>query len=453
MGFKGKGRNVSILKQLAAFVCEARGEDFSASVRATARLHAADAILARFAGQRMLEGRHITALTAGGGVDAELAALSALVRVTECDDIHLLSGATPSSVSVPIALGLMREFDCDPARFESAFFVGTELMVRFAMALGGANVFYRGVWPTRTGAPLCVAATAARMMGLPQEQTANALSLAALMSARQSGRFSAEPSGRWILLMGAIRDGLLAVRAAAAGFSADRDVLEGDWLNRVFNVQAESAQLTKNPGESSVYAQMSMKPYCTARQALPAAEAMLELVDEGLDVASVRKIEIRAPSAYLQMISTPLNPAVRASTYVSAAGQVALAARNPRALYDVERKSALEDTAVIEFAKLCTVTSAPELDALYPAQWPAEIIVTATTGEARKLMTDPRGSPARPLGAADVLEKARRIFGFLDIHPSHADALMKMSLEGFEDQAALGALAAKFWSGELAAVR
>jgi len=49
---------------------------------------------------------------------------------------------------------------------------------RLGMAVGGAKVLYQGLWPTRTCATLGAAATAARVWGLTEPQTRNALALA-----------------------------------------------------------------------------------------------------------------------------------------------------------------------------------------------------------------------------------------------------------------------------------
>ncbi len=62
-------------------------------------------------------------------------------------------------------------------------------MTRLGVAIDGARVLYRGLWPTYFTAPLGAAAIASRMMHLSEEQTAHALSLALMLSAGRSGRF------------------------------------------------------------------------------------------------------------------------------------------------------------------------------------------------------------------------------------------------------------------------
>ena len=57
-------------------------------------------------------------------------------------------------------------------------------------------------------------------------------------------------------------------------------MLEGDWLEKAMGVPCDVQELVSNLGRTSVFPQLSLKPYCTSRQALPGAEAMRALVGE-----------------------------------------------------------------------------------------------------------------------------------------------------------------------------
>ena len=155
--------------------------------------------LARMAGEATTEGRELLKVfTRESRVEA-IAAAAGLVRLTEMDDIHIESTTTPSSVTVPVALGLAAQGAGSPADLESSLYVGTELVVRFGLAMDGSRSLMKGVWPTRAAAALGACATAARMLGLTREQAHEALSLALTMSAGRGGPFVQSPSGRWVL--------------------------------------------------------------------------------------------------------------------------------------------------------------------------------------------------------------------------------------------------------------
>jgi len=439
---------VSLLNCLATFVTTASARNLPALDRVILRRHAADVIVARIAGEHTREGRAVSQLFPGGGGVDSIAGLCALVRLTEVDDIHIASCTTPSSVAVPVALGIAAEAGCDPERLESAIWAGTELIVRLGKAIDGARVLYKGLWPTRTGATIGAAATAARVWGLTTGQTADALSLAAMTTAGRTGKFKGEPSGRWIVFEAAVADGIKAAAAARAGFIGDPDLLERAWLEGSLGVPVDTSQLTDGLGQASVYPELSLKPYCTARQALSAAEAMRGLMAEGLDPASIVRIVIRVPTAYAGMVAQKLDPAIRASSYVSAAGQVAVAALAPDALYDVERASVLSDPRILRLSQLATVEADTAFDPGFPKTWPAELIVETTGATFRRTVTDPAGAPGNRIDDAGLLVKSRNVLGHVGRRDA-ADAVLDLSRRAFDEGDAANAFARLLVSGHV----
>jgi 2-methylcitrate dehydratase PrpD len=247
--------------------------------------------------------------------------------------------------------------------------------------------------------------------GLGRNETRNAMSLAVMLTAGRTGRFSGEPSGRWILFAHAVATGVRAASAARAGFKGDLTVLDGDWLARSLGVPVDLAVLTRDLGRTSVLPQLSLKPYCTARQALPGAEAMRALVARGLDPAAIESFAIKAPAAYVGMISQKLDPAIRSSAFTSGPANVAIAALDPGSLYDIERTRALADARIAALAAKGTVVADTELDALYPARWPARLEVRTADGTLRHEVLEPLGDPANPMSDAALAEKARHVLG------------------------------------------
>ncbi len=437
---------MSLLYQLASFVATASARDLPALDREILRLHAADVIVARIAGAHTSEGRAVSQLYPGGRGAGSIAGLCALVRLTEIDDIHIGSCTTPSSVAVPVAMGIGAETGCDPERLESAIWAGTELIVRLGKAIDGARVLYKGLWPTRTGATIGAAAAAARVWGLTTEQTVHALSLAAMTTAGRTGKFKGEPSGRWIVFEAAVADGIKAAAAAQAGFSGDPDLLEGKWLEGALGVPVDTSQLTDGLGHTSVYPELSLKPYCTARQALSAAEAMRGLMAEGLDPETIVRIVIRVPTAYAVMVGQKLDPAIRASSYVSAAGLVAVAALAPGALYDVERASVLGDPRILRLSQLATVEADTAFDPGFPNIWPAELVVETTEATLRRTVTDPAGAPGNRIDDAGLLFKSRNVLGHFGRRDT-ADVVLDLSRCAFAQQDAANAFARLLVSG------
>jgi 2-methylcitrate dehydratase PrpD len=423
--------------------------DLPARDRTILRRHMTDVVAARFAGAACPEGRAVAALCPQGEGADRVAGLAALVRLTETDDIHISSCTTPSSVAVPVALGLAAQTPCGPAQLESAIFVGTELIVRLGLAIGGADVLYQGLWPTRTGATLGAAAVACRIWGLSEAQTRHALSLAAMLTSGRTGRFLGEPSGRWFIFAAAVAAGIRAASAARCGFTGDPAVFDASWLERSLGVPVDVQKLVGNLGGTSVFPELSLKPYCTSRQALPGAEAMRALVARGLDPASIISFAIKVPSAYAPMISQQLDVGVRASAYVSGAGLAAIAALDPSSLYDVERTSVLTNPDITELARKGEITADPELDRLYPARWPARIEVRTSSSTLHHEVIEPIGDPGNPLSDREFEDKLRRVL----THAGRADTVdevLKVSANAFESEASVSAVSRVFVDGRTA---
>ena len=304
---------------------------------------------------------------------------------------------------------------------------------------------YQGIWPTRTGAPLAAAAVACRMWGLDETKTAHALSLALMMTPSRIARFTGALSGRWVLFAAAVGDGIRAAEAARAGFSGDPTLLDGPWLANNLGVPVDLTQLTADLGSGSIYPELSLKPFCTSRQALSATDALRGLLADGLDPASIESIRVRVPSAYAAMISTRLDPAVRATSYVSAGAQMALAAFAPEHLYDVERANILEDSRVQRLAGLVRVEADPALDSYFPKQWPAEIEVRTAQGPRKARVLDASGDPGRRLDDAALEAKAASVLAHLGLR-DRAPGLIALGSKAATDAAACRELAKVFVS-------
>src|SRR4029079_5967444 len=130
--------------------------------------------------------------------------------------------------------------------------------------------------------PLGTAAIASRLLRLNEEQTAHALSLALMLSAGRSGRFHGALPGRSVILAMAAGHGIRAAQAAKDGVGGDPALLDGAWLRDAQGVDAKPNVLTSGLGSGSVYREMTIKPFCSAKQAIAAIEATMSIVDGGV---------------------------------------------------------------------------------------------------------------------------------------------------------------------------
>lgn len=391
------------ISELATFAACASG----AAHRERLALHAADGVLALLAGARTGEGRALLALhmrhERSGLALASVQA--ALMRHTELDDIHRPTAVTATAIALPAALLLAA--GAKSADLGDALFVGQAVAVCVARAMGGARLLERGLWPSFLVAPVGAAAAAGRMLGLPPARMQHALALALAQTPRAPGKSTGERPGRWLLFGQAVRAGCLAALAAQDGIDGDPALLSGAWLAGVGGV--EPADNMQAPG--GVTDALSIKPHCSAKQALAAIEGLRRVLARGVAADAIEAIELRVPSAYAAMLQREPAQAGRLASLVNASWQLALTAYRPELLDDVVRLPLPEDAALTRLAARVDVVADPALDPLYPECWPARVVVTTSGAQHDELVVDSPGDPALRFDAEQLLHKARRVLG------------------------------------------
>jgi 2-methylcitrate dehydratase PrpD len=370
---------------------------------------------------------------------------AATIRLSEIDDIHLPSCTTPSAVAVAVALSLAAHADrFDPVQVASAIWAGTEVMTRMGEAVRGPDILYRGVWPSCFAAPLSAAATAARMGGLDARQTADALSLALMLTTRGTGRPHGSPSGRWVMFGVAVAAGLSAVAAVRAGYRGDPGLLDGNGFEDSWGFALDRDHLAAASLAHSVYPALSTKPFCSAKQSIAAVEALRAILASGIAPGAIAAVRVRVPPAYAGMIALKAQDQVRTTTLVSAARQLALLAHDPARLYDVDRGVAVTDPAVLAFEAKVEIVADADLAQYYPLNWPAEVEVAGADGDVRRerVIAAP-GDPSQPLDQQALDNKAHCVLDRLMGREPAAD-LIGVARRGFEDEPGCRALAGAF---------
>ena len=401
----------SVIGELASFVTGAKASGLPAADRERLGLHLTDTVIASLVGARIPEGKALQNFGDARALADRIGRCAAAIRLTEIDDIHLPSCTTPSAGIVPVALALaasLQNLNADD--IASAIWTGTELTTRIGIAASGPQILYRGIWPTYLAAPVAAAATAARLFGLDEARTGHALSLAFMLMAGGVGRIHGAPSGRWFLYANAVAGGVAAAEAARAGYRGDPQLLNKNWLADTHGIALDQSRLTGGLGSGSVYETLSIKPFCSAKQAIAAVEAFRAIMrEEKLHRDAITRVRVHVPPAYAAMIATRAEPGARQSTMVSVAYQIALAALAPERLYDVDRSLPAADTDVMEFAAKVEVIPEPALESLYPQHWPAEVEVEAARKILKHRVVAAAGDPEHPFSCAAVDDKAHRV--------------------------------------------
>ncbi|HUI15818.1 MAG TPA: MmgE/PrpD family protein [Xanthobacteraceae bacterium] len=398
------------LLQLAE-ILQARAGALDARILEKLRLHVADTVAAWIASAQTAEGRALIAFrdrmkrrSAGRDVALDVATNCALVRLSEIDDIHLRSMTTPGSIAISAAITLATQLpNVDGGDVVPAMLAGYEAMTRLGLAIDGPKVLYRGIWPTYFGAGFAAAAVAARLLRLSPAQTAQALALALTMAAPSVGQHHAATTARWFLVGNAARNGLTAAFAAQSGFSADLEILRSRLFPEVYGIEPD---ITAIADSALVFPEVSLKPWCAARQTMAATQGLREILHAGVRASDVSQITAYVLPPHLRMIDHGVTAGDRASYLTSLPYQLSLAASQPEGGSDLA--AAAPPPSIHAFMARIKVVAEEALLADYPSRWPARIVVeTASTRHERQIDCIP-GDPARPLTEADIQAKFRR---------------------------------------------
>ena len=353
-------------------------------------LRFADSVGALVMGSGTREAQALAALY-GGRTGA--AYMAATIRLTELDDIDLRTCTTPSAVVVPVVLEAARRTNASPAQLARGLHAGYVATARAASGAGGIEALSRGVWPTLVIAPIGAAATSAALRGLPPERVRAALRLGIARSVGRAGAPIAPLPSRWWLFGESVAAGIACAAAAEAGFTADA------------HLDAPFSALFAAGGDDDC-GWISQKAFPTARQGANALVAFRALMrEEQLDPQQVTRVEIEVPPPCVRVISQPLDTANRLMVISNAGCQFGAALFAPEVLADVDRRGPFP-AEVLAFAPRVSVSPSAALEAAFPREWGARVVVELTDG--RRLERTQRtipGDPDQPLSLDDVAAK------------------------------------------------
>lgn len=339
-------------------------------------LHVSDTLAAFLSGIETADGRALSRFYGKGSQPEFAAAIAAMARLSECDDIHLASCVTPGATVVPVALAFAGANDT--AKFHRAVAAGYAGGLSLGRAIGGTRALQHGVWPSLLAAPLMSAVTASCLFGHDANTLGHAMALALSGASGRLGRPAGTPSGRWFAFAESVLKGIRAAAAAGQGFRGDLDLISNAWLADQAGHDVVDAGVFESAPPS--ISEVGFKPFPIARQGLNAVIAFQNLLADGLDPKRIESIQVFVPSANAALLSRPANAQDRLSRISNIGYQLACAALAPDVLHDPERVTP-PGIPLLEFARHVTVTQAQDLEAHLPDRWAASVVVNA--GEQR----------------------------------------------------------------------
>jgi len=344
----------------------------------------------------------------------------------ELDDYHNAK-LHPGAVVVPAALALAEKLNAEGERLVTAIAAGYEVMIRSSLALNPSAARLRGWHLTGVCGPFGAAAASAVLLGLDPERTAWALGLAGTQGAGLWA-FNADGTMSKRLHAGkAAHSGVLAAELAALGFTGPTQIYEYEdgGVLKAFSDKSDPAPLTSELGRTYHLDSTSIKPYSCCGSTHSYVDAALALrarlgtpwdLKRPLRVGVARVVDVQCGFDYQP--STVLN-AQMSLRYVVAAALV-----EGQALPPQFSDAKLADPVLVALAQSVELVPDPDLDKLYPKDFPGWVAAESNGEWVRVDVMNPSGSPSAPIDARGITEKFRGINPELPV-----DRIARVALE------------------------
>jgi 2-methylcitrate dehydratase PrpD len=359
-------------------------------------------------------------------------AIGTAAHLDDFDDTHLATVIHPGASSLATVLSVVPETAPTGAAFLGAFTAGCEAQLRIGCAISPSH-YDHGWHITGTCGVFGAAVAAAALLGLDEEATARALSLAATMTAGHREAFGTmtKPlhAGK------AAANGVLAARLAAAGLAGPADPLGPDGVLEVLASGVDRAALGLGWAEGHGWELElnTIKTYPCGVVAHPAMDAAIIAHAQLGGQAEITGITLRCNPLVPELMGR-VQPGDGLEARFSARHGVAVGLRYGRAGLAEFSDGVATAPAVARLRSLITL----DVDPAVPRD-AAVLRVSVSSGPPVEVAVEhTRGSAARPLTDDEVLAKARALFGPVlgEAAADRArDAIDK--LPGAEDTAAL----------------
>ncbi|GLZ07513.1 hypothetical protein Acsp03_49790 [Actinomadura sp. NBRC 104412] len=322
----------------------------------------------------------------------------------EIDDDHSARVGHVGTPTVPAALAAAELAGTSGAGLLAAIVAGYEVYVRTARAVRPGVLLGKGFQPSGTNGAFGAAAAAARALGLSSDRVAHAIGLAGCQSA---GLIEGTADGTWSKRFNpgwAAHAGTSAALLADAGFTGAPHVLEGrhGWLAAYAGDAADAAAVLDGIGDRYEILGSVTKPYACSRYCHSAIDAALALRPRVGTLEEVESVLVHTFAHGLPFVARPAEAKAAPRTVVDAQFSlpfaVAVALADGAALLDQFTPESIARPEVRAIAAATTVTVDPELDVLYPRQYPARLEVRLRDG--RTLTSEvrtPAGDPGNEL--------------------------------------------------------
>ena len=337
---------------------------------------------------------------------------AAASHVAEQDDVHNGSVFHPATVVFPPALACAQALGCSGEDLLVAAVAGYEVGIRVGEFLGRSH--YKVFHTTGTAGTLAAAATVGRLLNLNQDQMLNAFGSAGTQSAGLWEFLRDAADSKQLHTAHAAAAGLMSAYLAQAGFTGAQHILEGpQGLAAGMSSDAEPSKLIDGLGQRWALAETSFKYHASCRHTHPAADALLQVIqNHGLQASDILRIEALVHQGAIDVLGPIIDPSSIHQSKFSMGTVLALAAHY-QFLGLSEFATHYHDEAICNLRDRVTMTLDSEVDQAYPQRWIGKVKVYLKDGRCLEGRVDePKGDPGNTLSRSEITAKAMRLAQF-----------------------------------------
>ena len=330
----------------------------------------------------------------------------------ELDDVSNESSSHPGVAIFPAALAASELVGGDGSKFMEAVVLGYEVMIRLGKALNPASHYARGFHPTGTCGAFGATTVAAKILNLDSEQMLNALGIAGSQAAGSMEFLASGAQTKRLHPGWAAHNGIVAALLAKAGLTGPATIVEGRFgFLHGYSDSPDLSRFLAGLGESFEVMRVSLKPHACCRYKQGPIDGILKIMKENkLRARDVKQVKLGILKAGFPIILEPqerkYNPQTVVDAQFSMPFGAALALLYGKAGLDEYTEANLKSPRLRELMSRVLCVADPELDKVYPKQWPASVEII--TKDERKLSTKinyPKGDPENPLSWEELIQK------------------------------------------------
>ena len=358
-----------------------------------------------------------------------------MAHARDYDDVHETAVMHPGIVAITSALAVAESVGGISGReFITAVALGSDMICRLGLASRpGVSAIHTGWhYTTLYGYPTA-ALTAARVLGLSEEQMNHAFGIAYHQC---SGNGQAVTDGALTKRLGpgfAVKGGIIAALMAAGGVTGARNSLEGEQgLFKLYHQgQYDRDLLVGDLGRRFEGLNVTLKPYPCCRGVHASIDAALAIVGRhSIDPVEVEEIVLTTGEANHRLLCTPLENKVRPRNPVdsqfSIPWGVATALLKKRVVMEDYSPAAVADPEMLGLAAKIRTAVDPALNSSRGVE-PARLKVSMRNGQVYSAQVDSaRGSPTRPMTFDDCTRKFRDCVALADIPEAKATEAIQL---------------------------